>query len=97
MRNAQGQRIPPAAAAAKLREVLAKEPHVLAAHAFLATPAGSALRQRLEALFVRGELMGDSIEETYFNLGAREVVLYLTRLPIAVDRAAEAERTGQDG
>jgi hypothetical protein len=40
----------------------------------LVTPDGKALLAFLEERFFNGELLGDTPEETAFNLGAREVV-----------------------
>jgi hypothetical protein len=40
----------------------------------LATPEGRALLELLERRFFNGDLLGDTPEETNFNLGAREVV-----------------------
>jgi hypothetical protein len=40
----------------------------------LASPDGGELVSYLEARFFNGDLMGDTPEETAFNLGAREVV-----------------------
>ncbi len=71
-------------------EQLALEPHAREAAALLATPSFAHLMGRLNALFVDGQLMGKTPEETAFNLGQREVVIYLRRL------AALKERTGED-
>ena len=43
----------------------------------LILPGGQKLVELLEARFVRGDIVGDTVEETYFNLGAREVALFL--------------------
>ena len=56
--------------------------------AVLATPAGRQLMEDLDACFCRGDLRGMSVEETYFNLGAREVAEKLKRI------AQYNERTG---
>lgn len=69
---------------------LAASPAAQAARAFFATPGGKALMQHLEAEFYDGKLVGDSVEETYFNLGARELVKELRRLRDI------HERTGDD-
>jgi hypothetical protein len=46
----------------------------------LATPGGKQLLAMLETRFFNGELLGDTPEETAFNLGAREVVRVLRNL-----------------
>lgn len=51
-----------------------------AARTMFATPEGEAVLADLEAAFVYGDLLGDTPEKTAFNLGAREVVLYLRAL-----------------
>jgi hypothetical protein len=56
--------------------------------AVLASPAGRQLMEDLEACFVRGDLRGRTVEETYYNLGARGVVEKLKRY------AEHNERTG---
>ncbi len=73
------------------RARLATLPHARAAAAFLATPPGGALLSALENLFILGDLAGETVEMTYFNLGAREVVLYLRRLG-----SLTTERIGTD-
>ena len=57
--------------------------------AVLASPAGKQLMADLEASFCNVDLRGRSVEETYFNLGAREVVEKLKRI------AQYNERTGK--
>lgn len=74
----------------KAAERIARSPHALAAQAFFATAPGKELLEVLEAHFIFGRLQGATTEETAFNLGQREVVLYLRRL------AHLRERTGQD-
>jgi hypothetical protein len=49
-------------------------------HGMLCTPAGQKLMRELERTFIVGDLMGDSIEATMFNLGARELALKLVKL-----------------
>lgn len=61
-------------------EELARRPESVAVRAVLVTPAGEALLKHLEESFVFGDLLGDTPEETDFNLGAREVVMELRRL-----------------
>ena len=51
-----------------------------AAQRAFATEDGSAILAALEARFVLGDLAGPTPEQTYFNLGAREVVVYLRSL-----------------
>lgn len=51
-----------------------------AARIVFATPEGETVLADLEAAFVYGDLLGDTPEKTAFNLGAREVVLYLRAL-----------------
>lgn len=50
-----------------------------ARHVFT-TPEGETMLADLEAAFVYGDLLGDTPEKTAFNLGAREVVLYMRAL-----------------
>lgn len=70
--------------------LIAKQPHALAAQAFFATPPGRELLEVLELTFLFGPLQGPTPEQTAFNLGQREVVLYLRRL------SKLRERTGTD-
>ena len=69
---------------------IAASPHARAAQAFFATSGGRELLEILEKTFIYGDLQGPSELHTAFNLGAREVVLYLRRL------AHLRERTGTD-
>ena len=64
------------------RDDLRKKLDVVAksARTIFATPEGEAVLADLEAAFVFGDLLGESPEKTAFNLGAREVVLYLRAL-----------------
>ncbi len=73
-----------------LRKQLAAAPHVKAFAAFLLSPAGAPLMKWMEEQFVFGDLAGGTVEETYFNLGQRELVLELRRL------GTLKERTGDD-
>ena len=74
---------------AKLEQAFAKlEVQQATLGSVLASAPGLKLLETLEADFVEGDLFGESPEETAFNLGAREVVLYLRRL------ARAAQRTG---
>ncbi len=73
----------------KLEQAFAKlERDQAALGAVLASQAGAKLLETLEADFIDGDLFGETPEETAFNLGAREVVLYMRRL------ARAAQRTG---
>ena len=58
----------------------------------LSTPDGKFLLQVLEKAFVEGELLGETDRETFFNLGAREVVVYLRSL---VKLSEHVEKTGR--
>lgn len=69
----------------RMQQQLAQAPHAQAAGAFFAT-SGQELLSHLEGMFVFGDLAGETPEETAFNLGAREVVLYLRRLRILKER-----------
>ena len=60
----------------------------------LATPAGKTLLEVLEAEFFNGDLLGATPEQTAFNLGAREVVVYLRQLR-AFDERMKAGGTPQ--
>jgi hypothetical protein len=42
--------------------------------------SGKQLLAVLEAKFAGGDLLGTTVEGTYFNLGSREVVVYLQQL-----------------
>ena len=65
----------------KLETVLQKlKEKALPVRRVLQSPDGAALMAALEAEFVNGDLLGDTPEKTAFNLGAREVVMYLRRL-----------------
>lgn len=46
----------------------------------LATEDGRLLLEALEAQFFNGRLLGSTPEQTAFNVGAREVVVYLRQL-----------------
>lgn len=52
----------------------------------LVSSPGRKLLEALEAQFVDGDLLGETNEETAYNLGAREVVLTLRRLARAASR-----------
>lgn len=58
----------------------------------LSTPAGARVLEALDERYVQGDLMGATPEETAFNLGAREVVVWLKRM---VRVAEVVERTGR--
>lgn len=71
---------------ARAQQQLSQMPHAQAAGAFLSTAPGQEFLSHLEAEFLFGDLAGDTPEQTAFNLGAREVVLYLRRLRILKER-----------
>ena len=74
---------------AKLEQAFAKlEQQQAALGTVLVSSPGRKLLEALEADFIEGDLFGTTPEETAFNLGCREVVLYLRRL------ARAAQRTG---
>lgn len=75
-------------------EKLSRLPHAQAAGAFFATPIGLELLEALEREFVDGDLVGPTVEETYFCLGGREVALYLRRLSKVSRRATPSIETG---
>ncbi len=70
--------MPPKKTIAEIRERL--KDAVAAAKRVLATPDGRGLLEALEREYLYGTLMSDSVERTAFNLGSREVVLYLREL-----------------
>ena len=46
----------------------------------LTTPSGKELLQIMHDEFDMADLRGDSVEETYYNLGRRDAVIYLEQL-----------------
>lgn len=58
----------------------------------LASPDGAMVMDTLSRAFYEGNLVGSTVEETYRNLGAREVVVLLRKL-----RDYGTERTGSNG
>lgn len=46
----------------------------------LSSEDGKVLMEALEAEFFEGDLLGETSEETHYNLGARDVVCYLREL-----------------
>lgn len=51
-----------------------------AVHQVLTTPAGQILMEALEEQFYHGAIFADDPLKTAFNLGARDVVMYLREL-----------------
>jgi hypothetical protein len=74
---------------AEMRARLLSSPKYQAARAVAATPAGQQLLGWLEAEFDQDDLVGDSVEETHFNLGARWVFRELRRIATAGERTGE--------
>lgn len=54
----------------------------------IASPHGQTILKSLEGAFFEGAMLGKTSEETMFNIGAREVVVYLRSL-----RLNEGEKT----
>jgi hypothetical protein len=46
----------------------------------LTTPSGKELLQIMHDEFDMADLRGDTVEETYYNLGRRDAVIYLEQL-----------------
>lgn len=74
------------------RKTLLSSPRFHSARATFATPQGRELIEQLRAQFDGDELLGDSPEETYFNLGARWLFRELVFLATAGTTTA-GERT----
>lgn len=56
------------------------------------TPSGARVLEALSERFVNGDLLGATPEETAFNLGCREVVMWMQRM---TKLAEKVERTGR--
>ena len=61
----------------------ASKEKALAAQRLFSTPDGKLVLEALERQFVLGSIRASSVEDTYFNLGARDVVIRLRRLATA--------------
>ena len=59
-------------------------------HELLNNPVGKQLIEILEQEFDRDDLRGTTVEQTYYNLGARDVVKYLQTLQKVYERGANA-------
>ncbi len=62
----------------RVKERLAKKSAQV--QAFMASPVGKAIISALEDEFYHGELMNDDPHRTAYNLGRRDVVIYLKQL-----------------
>jgi hypothetical protein len=71
------------------RAQLLASPKYQAARALAASPAGRQLLAWMEAEFDGDDLAGDSVEETYFNLGARWLFRELRFLATAGERTGD--------
>ena len=59
---------------------------------FLNNPVGQELVNILEEEFYeRDDLRGETVEDTYYNLGARDIVVYLRTLQRINDTTSEME------
>jgi hypothetical protein len=74
---------------AAMRARLLASPKYQAARAVAASPSGKALLEWMETEFDGDDLLGDSVEETYFNLGARWLFRELRFLTTAGERTGE--------
>lgn len=77
----------------RARQALAEE-KADAIRRCLSTPDGQVLQKVLNS-FVEGDLLGATHDETLFNLGAREVAMYLRKLARHSEVMENQRRTGR--